>query len=811
MLSPEVADRVKSALFAQKYNLLLGAGVSLDSNDRSNKPLLSAERLRAHLCALKGAKESSPLWRVTGLLTPIEVEEQLTQRYLGCRPGPTASALTRFAWRSAFTLNIDDVIENAYASTVNRFQSIVPVNFSREYETFRDPQELPLIHLHGSVRYPEDGYVFSLQEYAGLQRDLNAWVHALSGLIVSEPFIIAGTSLFEPDLEYFLAHRPTSSQVLTRAPSILVEPSPDAHTRHDCSRLNLVLVEAKLNEFLEWCIETFGEPPSPLELREPRVAPTFISPAPGHVSLIFWSEFDFVAPPQTTGRTPPLLPGAFHFGKSATWGDIANKLDVPLQDQLQLIDEIKRWQASTDSRYALCLRGLAGSGKSTSIRRVASDLAALGFQVFYVKATAAINVDAAIDFLSTVQDPIVLVTDSLAEHGEQLLDVAAGIDSTKRLCILGGERRYRMPLVEEILDGTPNSIAQVGRWRPEERLELIQRYINLGLVGNSEVIQNPRSFAKAIADDPVAESVCRILNDFRPLQTIVRSLWNDTDIDGRAAYLGASLAFYCHPAGIRRDHVMATWPSTLLADLEWSDAPLRLVSHQDDDEYLIPANATVSNLLLREMASRKPQRLFEVVVQLANSLAPFVTRHTIQQRTPEARLAGRLFDADGPTADLLGARFDDLYEKTYERWRWNSRYWEQRALRIQEKDRGLALQYARHAVSIELHPFPMTTLAHILFAAAAEQEPPNQQFFGEALDLMKAALRIEATWRRDRTKKGYWGVINGTDSFLQAQGRPTLQHKRYLEDLLGGVMRKYPSNDDIHSRAAKLLGALRLE
>lgn len=807
MLETDMAERVRVALFSQKYNLLLGAGASLDSTGRQNRQLIGAEDLRKELCKLTGSRDSSPLWRVAGLLTAEQIQDHITAPYQGCKAGPTLRALTKFAWKTAFTLNIDDALENAYETESQRLQTLVPVNYTREYETFRNPQELALIHLHGSVRLPQEKYVFSLQEYVSVQKGMNNWVHALSGLIVSEPFIIAGTALFEPDLEYFLAHRPSNSQVLARAPSILVEPFPDAGTRKDCERLNLILVEATLSDFLGWLVAQFGPSPTPLALHQPAQRPRTLGSTSVRASSAFWADFDFVQSPPVSEK--PIVPSAFHFGRPPSWDDVNSKLDVPLQEQLQVIDESRRWAISSEPSCVLCLSAKAGAGKSTTIRRVAVDLAEHGLQVFFLRANGGIDVDSAVEFLKTVPDPVLLATDSLAEHGDELVEILVSLGKERRVCVIGTERQYRMRLVRELLEDLPTKIYETGRWRLEESTELVRRYNTLGLVAEPKAIADPRHFASLISDDTVAEAVCRILNDFRPLRTIVRSLWNDTFEGGRPAYLAVAIAHYCHPVGVRRDIILSKWTDELLEDLVVSDAPLRVTFHPDDEEYLIPANARLSSLLVEEMAKGKMVRLLDVAAQLANALAPFVTRHTIKQRTPEARLAGRLFDADGVLPDLLKDQFESFFDLTYEKWSWNSRYWEQRALSVSHHNMQLALQHARHAVGIERHPFPMTTLAQVLFSASVHDGAINSGYFSEALGLMEETIRIESGWERRRTKKAHWALFDGVLTFVRAGGSVTVSQRRFLERTIEDVRRAFGGGSDLSSRAAEVAAAIK--
>ena len=81
----------------------------------------------------------------------------------------------------------------------------------------------------------------------------------------------------------------------------------------------------------------------------------------------------------------------------------------------------------------------------------------------------------------------------------------------------------------------------------------------------------------------------------------------------------------------------------------------------------------------------------DVFTKLANGIAPRVNRKAIRMRTPEARLAGRLFDADKIVAPLLRAHSEDFYVAAKDAWEWNSRYWEQRALLIADCDINLEI------------------------------------------------------------------------------------------------------------------------
>ena len=195
MLSDDQLEALRPSLFSGHYNLLLGSGVSLDSTDRFGNPLKSASDLTVELCNLKGVKATTSLSRVSSLLDSKETEKYLTQPYFGCRPGESLRRLTSFVWKAAFTFNIDDALEGAYERVTHPKQVIESLNFETAYKTAWTKKDLQIIHLHGFTREPDKGYIFSTNDYSRVTRGLNAWMHVLSELLASEPFIIAGTSL----------------------------------------------------------------------------------------------------------------------------------------------------------------------------------------------------------------------------------------------------------------------------------------------------------------------------------------------------------------------------------------------------------------------------------------------------------------------------------------------------------------------------------------------------------------------------------------------------------------------------------------
>lgn len=361
-ISEEQREAFISSLRAGQYNLLLGAGASMDSsNGREHLP--SGTRLRDDLAAVKNANPNQPLQKIFSLLDAKEIEEHVTKRFSNCTPGPTYHLLASFIWKRAFTFNVDDAMETAYEGG-NGKQNILSYNFDDEYEDDRTLEELPLIHLHGDVTRPVCGYVFSRDEYIRQITMINPWMTVLAQFIRSDPFIIAGSSMDEVDLDYYLAHRTQATARDDRGPSVRVEPFPDAITRNDCQRHGLLLFVGTSLEFLQYCDSILPKRPTPYELI-PEESQKLIPEGVSKLSaLSFLSDFELV--PSTEQQLKHASP--FFYGQSPTWQDLASNFDVPRPLTAGLVSAVeKRIKPESNEPKVLFIREETGTGKNDGL------------------------------------------------------------------------------------------------------------------------------------------------------------------------------------------------------------------------------------------------------------------------------------------------------------------------------------------------------------------------------------------------------------------------------------------------------------
>ena len=387
------------------------------------------------------------------------------------------------------------------------------------------------------------------------------------------------------------------------------------------------------------------------------------------------------------------------------------------------------------------------------------------------------------------------MVDHFADHVEQLAEILRNDRIFGKLVVLAAERTYRKEYLDLVLGDELGMERSFYPFNRTERTHLIELFRDYGLIGVKEGVYDPKSFANKLEGDSVAIAVCRILNDFRPLEKIVDSLWDATSEKDRHVYICAALAMHCHASGLRYSILQNIAGQTVLNNLFNNTIPLGLAENPENDDFVIPLNAIYADRILQRGINKDQQCVFDAFKGVAFGLAPYVNRNTIKMRTPEARLAGRLLDADKIVKPMLGERANELYETCKKDWAWNSRYWEQRALLISETDLSTALQYARHAVAIESHPFTLTTLGKLLFLQMMQPGQSVEELFYEAFEKLTTAIEVEG-YRSRITVHPFSCLLRGTVQYIELGGKLNQAQENKLNGHMGNAQYNF-GNDPL--------------
>lgn len=222
----------------------------------------------------------------------------------------------------------------------------------------------------------------------------------------------------------------------------------------------------------------------------------------------------------------------------------------------------------------------------------------------------------------------------------------------------------------------------------------------------------------------------------------------------------------------------------------------------------MPLHPVVADRLLHMLSREKASLLLDMFCRLADALSPYVNRRTAIERTAEARLAARLFNAERVARPLLGPLADDFYMNTRESWQWNSRYWEQRALFTQTSDIDTAIQYARHAVAIEGHPFPWTTLASLLAKKMEAIQAGHKSLYDEIYELLTLVFQAESarSWRP--TPHPYAALFHATNVFLEQGGTLPPRQKDWIAKQIQTSASMFPRDIKLNAAGTRILNRM---
>lgn len=738
---------VGDAIATGKYNLLLGAGVSLDSPSGipgENCP--SAGRLQKLLSDIQPKMRSgSSLSRLYKTLNAKEVDEQITSRFANCAAGETITAISRFRWRRVFTLNVDDALEMAYETASVPTQIAQPVIFIEPYAEIRDLRVLPIVHLHGYARKPEAGYVFDLKEYMRGIRDNNIWAHVLGNLIRSDPFIVMGSSLEEPDISYFLADRAHLSNRPDRPPSIIVEPFPDAGTLADCEEYGMALFEGSALDFLNEIERRFPVRPSVFDAIEENIGDLTKLDVQPLTLAEFHSDFERVPAETLAGNDGGTR---FALGHQATWSDIQSGRDVARSETADLQKLIVE-----STKGTIVIDGLAGSGKTTLLRRISWNLAQAGNLCFWLRSIGRMRIDSAEAVLSRIPGRKFVFVDNFADNVNEVYFLQRKLRD-HNVSFVGCERTYRLGHIQRVFAGESLKLFHLGLTGGIAD-QLVLAYQTYGLATRDQAKDGN---GPPISGEVIAVACCRILNNFEPLDAIIDRSMRDASAQDQECYVFAALSTHCYRLGIHYDIISYEFPDYQV-DTQTDDVgPLPLkIEKISESEFVLPLNDAVADSTLRRYAERQHDGMQGIFRRLAKAIRPRVSVGAIVQGEPSARIASRLFDYDEVVKPLLGIEgADTFYSATRDEWSWNSRYWHQiaqlsldKANYADEIDRKiefaeLAVQHVRYAKTIEPHhQFTMTTLGSTLFGKMRVLNKVTPSDLDAAIKALVQAIQIE--------------------------------------------------------------------
>lgn len=438
-----VLPEIKSAYLEGRLILLLGAGASYGSQDVNFVDLPMGPALAAELAALnKWTYNNEPLGSVYSAFNAknsARLHEFLKDRLTSTTPSDDLKKIANYPWPRIYTLNIDDCMEGALRSSKKQILRIFARNSPLEN---MDPvfSKVQLIKLNGTADRPEDGFIFSPQEYGDGSSRLPIWYRELGQNYSDFVFVFIGSSLNEPLFQHAIAEMRST---VKRSPirGYVITPSATEIETYHLDSLNLQHVPGTLTDFARWLDSEIPIPPTTWELataRRPELRT--IGDKLSDCQQRALNSITVVSP-----TTLPLSEKAasgtirdFYRGYKPSWGDIVDEVPAPLESFGSFSEMVLK---SHQGKTCIALVGPAGSGKTTALMTTALYLGRSSRLPVYFLRDSVSDIKNVIISLEQINiGGFYLFIDKIDPMARDVYEAISG-SGTKNICIVFSERQ----------------------------------------------------------------------------------------------------------------------------------------------------------------------------------------------------------------------------------------------------------------------------------------------------------------------------------------------------------------------------------
>lgn len=367
--------------------LFMGAGASHSAQNSlgTDVPLSGAlsEDMWSFL-EYEGEYDNTPLpdmyQAVLGSGLPFsQIEDFLNSRLLCSSVPDRYDQLTRPVWYRIYTTNVDDLLDIVWRRSSKSKLDVLTFPKDDVHERDQLLRVTQAVFLHGKLPCRPDEVTFSTRQYAKRAIGHDPLYEQFVRDYTSLPVVFVGTELNEPLFWQYIELREARGQAASeqRPKSFLISKRISPAKKATLKDLNVVPVEATVDDFLGWIASKSGEIDGPnevLRLTLPSLA--YLGGKQQSQNLgefaVAFHNVPVSRPTDDAGRSKYLL------GTTPKWEDILNDLDAPRSITGDIVQEIFNLHKSEPKVHLLPILGSAGCGKSTILRRVGVTLAQSG-------------------------------------------------------------------------------------------------------------------------------------------------------------------------------------------------------------------------------------------------------------------------------------------------------------------------------------------------------------------------------------------------------------------------------------------------
>ena len=227
-------------------NLFAGAGFSVYAKDTDGSELPVGNKLvqELHQHVGQGLNDLPRYCSVMERKNRSSLYEYLTKRFHVATFDDSYLNLNLLNLKGIYTTNIDDLIPQIIGKNPLRYINEQSVNGDCTNE-----QGINYLPLHGYVKYPENGYVFSVEKIATIYNQAPRIWHYLSAALEKYPTLFIGYGLSDASVIESIMSQQTFTNAQKAMWIVLYKPSQDDIDYFEGIGFNIIIADTK--EFLE--------------------------------------------------------------------------------------------------------------------------------------------------------------------------------------------------------------------------------------------------------------------------------------------------------------------------------------------------------------------------------------------------------------------------------------------------------------------------------------------------------------------------------------------------------------------------------
>lgn len=372
----DALDILRKCLLSENVMLFTGAGFSIGAKNGNGMELPSGKKLKSMLIKdmldlseddddykeLDEEKLPEVIEYCKSKRSPNEVQDYLTELFSNCQGEDYHKTVASFPWTKIYTTNIDDLFENSAPAGSLKVQNMKRLQSGRFSKN-----KTEYFKLHGCVKNPSEGYIFSAEDYESeLISSDNSLTTSYSLDIQTNCFVFIGFDNNETDLNVYLKQYSWRNGARPSTRLFFVNPNPTLVFRNKAEKLNATIIEQTTEQFAKF-LDSVTSHKGPLTNKKDKLIPGFCLINSKVEKLIRGNTYK-----------SRLLAGEF-----PQWADYCFDWDIKhpiIGDILKNIRMVTNRDRS--AHIVVSLFGSIMNGKSVYLRRIGYELIRDDFSVY---------------------------------------------------------------------------------------------------------------------------------------------------------------------------------------------------------------------------------------------------------------------------------------------------------------------------------------------------------------------------------------------------------------------------------------------